>query len=140
MSTMTHTILRAEGFSCPSCVAKIEKALKRLPGVLQYTPLMFTFLLVVLLYFAVVQWLFRGRTVGKWAFGIKLCAKGGGRPKLWQCLVRTAVLHTGLLLVPVCGAYTSASATTFNGFKKARIVVWEEVQAELGLEKMQLAV
>ena len=26
-----------------------------------------------------------------------------------------------LLLVPVCGAYTSASATTFNGFKKA---VW----------------
>lgn len=40
-----------------------------------------------------------------------------------------------LLLVPVCGAYTSASATTFNGFKKARIVVWEEVQAELGLEK-----
>lgn len=28
-----RTILRAEGFSCPSCVAKIEKALKALPGV-----------------------------------------------------------------------------------------------------------
>lgn len=53
----------------------------------------------------------------------------------------TEPLEVGdLLLVPVCGAYTSASATTFNGFKKARIVVWEEVQAELGLEKMQLAV
>ncbi|GAA4888616.1 heavy metal-associated domain-containing protein [Tessaracoccus lubricantis] len=31
--TTTHTILRAEGFSCPSCVAKIEKALGQLPGV-----------------------------------------------------------------------------------------------------------
>ena len=32
-TTTTHTILRAEGFSCPSCVAKIEKALGQLPGV-----------------------------------------------------------------------------------------------------------
>ena len=32
MST-THTTLRAEGFSCPSCVAKIEKSLAALPGV-----------------------------------------------------------------------------------------------------------
>lgn len=31
--TMTTTILRAEGFSCPSCVAKIEKQVGRLPGV-----------------------------------------------------------------------------------------------------------
>ena len=31
--TTTRTTLRAQGFSCPSCVAKIEKALKRLPGV-----------------------------------------------------------------------------------------------------------
>lgn len=29
----THTTLRAEGFSCPSCVAKIEKQVGRLPGV-----------------------------------------------------------------------------------------------------------
>ena len=43
-----------------------------------------------------------------------------------------------LLLVPVCGAYTSASATTFNGFKKARTVVWEEVRKELGLEQQEL--
>jgi len=28
-----HTVLRAEGFSCPSCVAKIEKQVGRLPGV-----------------------------------------------------------------------------------------------------------
>lgn len=33
-----------------------------------------------------------------------------------------------LLLVPSCGAYTSASATTFNGFSKARFVIWEEVK------------
>ncbi len=38
-----------------------------------------------------------------------------------------------LLLVPLCGAYTSASATTFNGFHKAKIVVWEEVREQLGL-------
>lgn len=29
----TRTILRTEGFSCPSCVAKIEKQVGRLPGV-----------------------------------------------------------------------------------------------------------
>jgi ornithine decarboxylase len=36
-----------------------------------------------------------------------------------------------LLLTPMCGAYTSASATVFNGFAKAPIIVWEEVQDEL---------
>jgi copper chaperone CopZ len=30
---LTHTILRAEGFSCPSCVSKIEKQVGRLTGV-----------------------------------------------------------------------------------------------------------
>lgn len=30
---LTTTVLRAEGFSCPSCVAKIEKRVGRLPGV-----------------------------------------------------------------------------------------------------------
>lgn len=29
----TRTVLRAEGFSCPSCVPKIEKRVGRLPGV-----------------------------------------------------------------------------------------------------------
>ena len=33
IATTTHTILRAEGFSCPSCVAKIEKQVGRLDGV-----------------------------------------------------------------------------------------------------------
>jgi copper chaperone len=32
-STRTTTLLRAEGFSCPSCVAKIEKQVGRLEGV-----------------------------------------------------------------------------------------------------------
>lgn len=31
--TTTRTVLRAEGFSCPSCVAKIEKQVGRLDGV-----------------------------------------------------------------------------------------------------------
>lgn len=29
----TKTILRAQGFSCPSCVTKIEKRLAGMPGV-----------------------------------------------------------------------------------------------------------
>lgn len=33
--TTTHTMLRAEGFSCPSCVKKIEKQVGRLDGVEQ---------------------------------------------------------------------------------------------------------
>jgi copper ion binding protein len=32
-ASSTHTVLRAEGFSCPSCVAKIEKQVGRLDGV-----------------------------------------------------------------------------------------------------------
>ncbi len=36
-----------------------------------------------------------------------------------------------LILVPICGAYTSASATTFNGFSKANFVVWEDVKNEI---------
>ena len=33
----THTILRAEGFTCPSCVSKVEKQLKKLDGVQDVT-------------------------------------------------------------------------------------------------------
>lgn len=32
-TTTTHTTLRAQGFSCPSCVGKIEKQMGRMPGV-----------------------------------------------------------------------------------------------------------
>lgn len=32
-TSTTHTVLRAEGFSCPSCVQKIEKQVGKLPGV-----------------------------------------------------------------------------------------------------------
>jgi len=36
-TTSTRTVLRAEGFSCPSCVAKIEKHVGRLDGVTDVT-------------------------------------------------------------------------------------------------------
>jgi ornithine decarboxylase len=42
-----------------------------------------------------------------------------------------------LLLVPACGAYTSASATNFNGFAKARVIIWEDVQEEFGRQILQ---
>lgn len=32
-TTATRTLLRAEGFSCPSCVTKIEKQVGKLDGV-----------------------------------------------------------------------------------------------------------
>ena len=38
-----------------------------------------------------------------------------------------------LLLVPNCGAYTSASATVFNGFEKAPIITWEQIESESAL-------
>lgn len=44
----------------------------------------------------------------------------------------TVPLEIGdLILVPNCGAYTSASSTVFNGFAKTPIVVWEEVYEEI---------
>lgn len=36
-----------------------------------------------------------------------------------------------LLLVPSCGAYTSASATTFNGFSKAQFIIWEDIKDKI---------
>ncbi|HWR29356.1 MAG TPA: type III PLP-dependent enzyme [Negativicutes bacterium] len=39
-----------------------------------------------------------------------------------------------LILVPNIGSYSSASATTFNGFSKARTVIWEEVAMGIRLE------
>lgn len=33
MSELTHTVLRADGLSCPSCVAKIESKLNGMGGV-----------------------------------------------------------------------------------------------------------
>lgn len=36
-SATVRTVLRAEGFSCPSCVTKIEKQVGRLPGVADVT-------------------------------------------------------------------------------------------------------
>lgn len=35
--TVTRSVFRAEGFSCPSCVTAIEKQVGRLPGVQEVT-------------------------------------------------------------------------------------------------------
>ena len=40
-----------------------------------------------------------------------------------------------LILVTNCGAYTSASATVFNGFAKTPIVIWEEVRDALNIKE-----
>ncbi len=41
-----------------------------------------------------------------------------------------------VLLVPNCGAYTSASATVFNGFAKAPRIVWEDVANAVASHKL----
>ncbi len=33
------------------------------------------------------------------------------------------------VLITACGAYTSASATNFNGFPRAQMLIWEEQKA-----------
>ena len=51
-----------------------------------------------------------------------------------------ALVLGDVLLVPNCGAYSSASATVFNGFAKTEILVWEEIKgALLSEEKVLLA-
>ncbi len=82
-------------------VSWIGLPIEALPTALQYLPMLLAFLVLVYLYFGVLQWLCGGRTLGKSIFRIKLCARGGGKPRLWQCLVRTMVLQGGLLLTPV---------------------------------------
>ena len=56
--------------------------------------------LFVMLYFGVLEWLMGGRSPGKLFFHLKLVdTRTGGRPKLWQYLVRYGFFY--LLVVPL---------------------------------------
>jgi ornithine decarboxylase len=44
-----------------------------------------------------------------------------------------------LILVPNCGAYTSASATVFNGFAKTPIIIWEETGYQMLVPELATA-
>lgn len=56
--------------------------------------------LFVMLYFGVLEWLMGGRSPGKLFFHLKLIdTRTGGRPKLWQYLVRYGFFY--LLVVPL---------------------------------------
>ena len=56
--------------------------------------------LFVMLYFGVLEWLMGGRSQGKLFFHLKLIdTRTGGRPKLWQYLVRYGFFY--LLVVPL---------------------------------------
>ena len=50
---------------------------------------------------------------------------------LYRDKLTAALEIDDLILVHNCGAYSSASATTFNGFAKASIVVWEKICEEM---------
>lgn len=45
---------------------------------------------------------------------------------MYRDRLTTPLAIDDIILVPACGAYTSASATEFNGFAKAKFIVWEE--------------
>lgn len=55
----------------------------------------------VLLYFVLGEWLQKGRTVGKRLTHLRLVdERDHGRPKLWQCAVRYAILYFGFAPLP----------------------------------------
>lgn len=60
--------------------------------------------IVVMVYFGVGTWIFRGRTIGKWMLHLRTVdRRTDGRPKLWQCLVRYGILYIVVFPAPVIG-------------------------------------
>ncbi len=56
---------------------------------------------LVLCYFVLGEWLFRGTTPGKSLTHIRLVdSRTGGRPKLWQCLVRYSLVYFAFIPLP----------------------------------------
>ncbi len=56
----------------------------------------------IALYFMLGEWLLKGRTVGKRLLHLRLTdIRDGGRPKLWQCVVRYTVLYLVVLPTPM---------------------------------------
>jgi glycopeptide antibiotics resistance protein len=56
---------------------------------------------LVLCYFVLGEWLFRGTTPGKSLTHIRLVdSRTGGRPKLWQCLVRYSLVYFAFVPLP----------------------------------------
>ena len=54
----------------------------------------------VLVYFVFIQYLTRGRTLGKALCRVRLVSEDGGRPRLWQVAVRCVSLYLILLAAP----------------------------------------
>ena len=97
-----------------------------------------------------------GTLFDHWTFPLEFFKAGGEKASTFvgpSCdsidVVRRDIMAPRLqvgdrIMVPNCGAYTNAAATTFNGFEKAQIVVWEQEAAELSnsmdIEEKQLIV
>lgn len=56
-----------------------------------------------LIYFPIFEWLWNGKTPGKFVFGVSVINGAGGPPTLMQCLVRGATRHieAGLWLIAI---------------------------------------
>ena len=57
----------------------------------------------VLVYFIWIQYIARGRTLGKWLCRIRLVSEDGSRPRLWQVALRCVSLYLVLLVAPYAG-------------------------------------
>ncbi len=56
----------------------------------------------IVLYFMLGEWLMKGRSIGKRLLHLRLTdIRDGGRPKLWQCVVRYTVLYLLVLPTPL---------------------------------------
>ena len=66
----------------------------------------------VLIYFGFFQWLCRGYTAGKLFLHLRLVDRLGGRPKLWACCARYALLY-GLVLPAPYYAMSFLDAASF---------------------------
>ncbi len=83
--------------------ALIAVPVSRLLGVRSGEHILGVYVFSVLVYFILVQYLARGRTLGKALCRVRLVREDGGRPRLWQVAVRCVSLYLILLAAPYVG-------------------------------------
>lgn len=71
----------------------------------------------VLVYFILIQYATRGRTLGKWLCRIRLISEDGGRARLWQVALRCVSLYLVLLLAPYAGFRAWNAMVNLTGWR-----------------------
>lgn len=71
----------------------------------------------VLIYFVLIQYLMRGKTLGKNICQVRLISQDGSVPKFWQVAVRYISLYFGFLATPVFGLKLFSAAADVQGWR-----------------------